>query len=100
LVLVNPEDNSGVHYEHTDTKTEMELLDQITEKWNDDREKIVEAGDQIVAETQKRMLSNLQGEISAKSLEKAYGMYEQMFDPMYGGFGTAPLLFSYRFPIY
>jgi uncharacterized protein YyaL (SSP411 family) len=68
----------------------MELLDQVTEKWQEDRERIVDAGNQIVAETQKRMLSNLQGEISPKSLEKAYGMYEQMFDPMYGGFGTAP----------
>ncbi|QGQ96749.1 thioredoxin domain-containing protein [Paenibacillus psychroresistens] len=68
----------------------MDLLGQVTEKWNEDREKIIDAGNQIVAETQKRMLSNLQGEISTKSLEKAYGMYEQMFDPMYGGFGTAP----------
>jgi uncharacterized protein YyaL (SSP411 family) len=68
----------------------MELLAQVTEKWGEDHEKIVEAGNQIVAETQKRMLSNLQGKMSAKSLEKAYGMYEQMFDPMYGGFGTAP----------
>ncbi|MDB5054961.1 MAG: six-hairpin glycosidase-like family protein [Bacilli bacterium] len=68
----------------------MELLAQVTEKWSDERDRIIDAGDQIVVETQKRMLSNLQGEINVKSLDKAYGMYEQMFDPMYGGFGTAP----------
>jgi uncharacterized protein YyaL (SSP411 family) len=68
----------------------IELLEQVKEKWGEERERIVEAGDQIVAETQNRMLSNLKGEISEKSLAKAYGMYEQMFDPMYGGFGAAP----------
>ncbi|MEX2461308.1 MAG: thioredoxin domain-containing protein [Paenibacillaceae bacterium] len=68
----------------------MELLAQVTDKWGEDYDKIMDAGEQIVAETQKRMLSNLEGEINPKSLEKAYGMYEQMFDPLYGGFGTAP----------
>lgn len=68
----------------------IELLEQVTQKWNTERENIVDSGNKIVAETQKRMLSNLNGEINVKSLDKAYGMYEQMFDPMYGGFGAAP----------
>jgi uncharacterized protein YyaL (SSP411 family) len=68
----------------------MELLAQITSKWQDGHEKLIEAGNQIVEETQKRMLSELEGDIDAKSLDKAYEMYDQMFDPVNGGFSAPP----------
>jgi len=68
----------------------IELLEQINHLWQTEPEKVVNAGNQIVHETQKRMRSNMQGELSPTILDKAYGMFEQMFDPMYGGFGAAP----------
>ncbi|SFL85239.1 hypothetical protein SAMN03159341_110243 [Paenibacillus sp. 1_12] len=68
----------------------MDLLPQITAKWNEDSAQISEMGDQIIAETQSRLIANLQGEISDKTLEQAFQMYEKLFDPQYGGFGDAP----------
>lgn len=68
----------------------MDLCSQIAENWSSDREHIVQAGDHIVAETQSRMLANLQGEIDENSLIKAFDMYVRMYDADYGGFGTVP----------
>ncbi len=68
----------------------VELLLQIADKWRDDREKVLEIGDQVVQETTNRMLSNLKGEVSEQTLHDAYETYESLFDPLYGGFGTAP----------
>ncbi|WP_207952941.1 thioredoxin domain-containing protein [Paenibacillus agricola] len=68
----------------------MDILPQITSKWDEDSVKISEIGDQIIAETQSRLIANLQGDISEESLDRAYQMYEQLFDPQYGGFGDAP----------
>jgi uncharacterized protein YyaL (SSP411 family) len=68
----------------------MEILPQINAKWEEDSGKISEIGDQIIADTQSRMISNLEGEISEAALEKAYQIYEKMFDSQHGGFGDAP----------
>jgi uncharacterized protein YyaL (SSP411 family) len=69
----------------------MELLGQITEKWNEDHEKIREIGDQVIQDTTSRLLENKQGgSISEGTLHKAYQMYERMFDSEYGGFGSKP----------
>jgi uncharacterized protein YyaL (SSP411 family) len=68
----------------------MDILPQITGKWDEDSAKISEMGDQIIAETQSRLIANLQGDISEESLERAFQMYEKNFDPQYGGFGDSP----------
>ncbi|XEC92620.1 thioredoxin domain-containing protein [Paenibacillus tarimensis] len=68
----------------------MEILPQIADKWENANEDLLEIGDKLVEEIQRRMLSNLQGELSEEILEQAYGSYEQLFDSQYGGFGHAP----------
>ncbi|WP_240419602.1 thioredoxin domain-containing protein [Paenibacillus periandrae] len=68
----------------------MDILPQIAGKWDEDSAQISQMGDQIIAETQSRLIANLQGEISEESLEQAFQMYDNMFDPQYGGFGDAP----------
>ncbi|MDF2715437.1 MAG: six-hairpin glycosidase-like family protein [Paenibacillus sp.] len=68
----------------------MDLLPQLAEKWQEDRTKVEEIGEQIVEETKGRMLSNLEGELSEQSLDRAYQQYAQLFDETYGGFGSAP----------
>jgi uncharacterized protein YyaL (SSP411 family) len=68
----------------------MELLPQITAKWNEDHESILEISNQVVSETQSRLIANLEGDISEESLERAYRIYEKLFDSRNGGFGDAP----------
>jgi uncharacterized protein len=69
----------------------VEILAQITEKWNEDHEKIREIGEQIIQETTSRLLEHSRdGEVSDETLDKAFQMYQRMFEPEYGGFGSAP----------
>ncbi|NOU97009.1 DUF255 domain-containing protein [Paenibacillus sp. LMG 31456] len=68
----------------------MELLPQLTGKWKEDPERVVELSNQVVSETQSRLIANLEGDISEESLEQAYQIYEELFDSQYGGFGDAP----------
>ncbi|MCZ8513070.1 thioredoxin domain-containing protein [Paenibacillus filicis] len=68
----------------------MQLLPQLANKWKEDPAKVAQIGEQIVDETQKRMIANLEGELSEAMLDRAYDLYEQTFDPQYGGFGDAP----------
>ncbi|UUZ79317.1 hypothetical protein LJK88_29615 [Paenibacillus sp. P26] len=41
-------------------------------------------------ETQKRMIANLEGELSEALLDQAFETYVELFDPVNGGFGDAP----------
>lgn len=68
----------------------LELLDQVRKKWRDDREKIIDIGEQITEIAQRNELANLEGEMEAELLDRAYKQYERMFDDAYGGFGQAP----------
>ncbi|MDQ1909321.1 thioredoxin domain-containing protein [Paenibacillus sp. GD4] len=68
----------------------MEILPQIAGKWRDNPERVLLIGDQVVEETQKRLLGNLEGELSKGLLEQAFRIYEKLYDRTYGGFGDAP----------
>lgn len=68
----------------------MQLLPQLAGKWKEDPEKVAQIGEQIVDETQKRMIANLEGELSEALLDQAFETYVELFDPVNGGFGDAP----------
>ncbi|MBO9610676.1 MAG: thioredoxin domain-containing protein [Paenibacillaceae bacterium] len=70
----------------------MDILGQIAGKWQDaeERERILDIGEQVVAETQARMLSNMEGELDDDALERAFEQYERTFDAANGGFGAKP----------
>jgi uncharacterized protein YyaL (SSP411 family) len=68
----------------------MQLLAQIDTRWVEDREGLMEKGNKIAEEVERRSLSNLKGEVSESTLEKAYENYRQVFDSTYGGFGSSP----------
>ncbi|CAG7652511.1 hypothetical protein PAESOLCIP111_06555 [Paenibacillus solanacearum] len=67
-----------------------EILTQIAGKWKDDPMRVAKIGEQVVEETKKRLIANLEGELSDALLEQAYAMYESRFDAEHGGFGQAP----------
>ncbi|MCZ8521443.1 DUF255 domain-containing protein [Paenibacillus caseinilyticus] len=68
----------------------MDILSQIWAKWKEDPAKVADIGEQVAAETQKRMIGSREGGLSEALLEKAYQAYEGSFDEVYGGFGGAP----------
>ncbi|WP_332089213.1 thioredoxin domain-containing protein [Paenibacillus sp. GYB003] len=68
----------------------LDILPQLAEKWGEDRGKVEEIGEQIVKDTESRMLSNLEGELTERTLDRAYRQYAESFDETYGGFGSAP----------
>jgi uncharacterized protein YyaL (SSP411 family) len=67
-----------------------DILPQISAKWREDQARIEQTGQQIIEETQKRMLSNLEGELSEETLHEAFNAYNRVFDEAFGGFGRAP----------
>lgn len=68
----------------------MDLLPQLAEKWREDPQRVAETAEQIVREVETRSLSELEGEVSEETLDKAYAHYAQLFEPAFGGFGGAP----------
>jgi len=68
----------------------MEILGQIAEKWKENRQLVIDAGETVADQTARRMISNLKGEVSERSLDEAFVTYKQSFDAEFGGFGEAP----------
>ena len=66
-----------------------DLLRQIIRLWNTDREKLLEAGDQITAMLQQPRTAS-DGMPSREILRKGYDQLRRSFDPQWGGFGQAP----------
>jgi uncharacterized protein YyaL (SSP411 family) len=68
----------------------MEILQQLQEKWQHDRNRILEASQQIVEAIRPRFQSVGAGELSTETLEKAFQQFSRQYDRQYGGFGQAP----------
>ncbi len=68
----------------------IEILEQIAEKWKENRQLVIDAGETVADQTARSMISNLKGEITESSLDEAYVTYKEAFDAEYGGFGDAP----------
>ncbi|MDF9407031.1 thioredoxin domain-containing protein [Pelotomaculum isophthalicicum JI] len=75
----------------------MDILTRVRDKWKQERDKFVSAGDQVARAIQYQtgMPSgdNPGKENLEDMLKKAFVQYKSQFDKQYGGFGTAP-----RFP--
>jgi hypothetical protein len=68
----------------------IDLLHQVSEKWQQNRDDIQQFGEQVAEEMSKRLASTGKGEISEDLLKTAFSAYADRFDPDYGGFGNAP----------
>lgn len=68
----------------------IQLLQRIQTGWQENRQQIVEAGNELVAHVRQKDESghsNLPDEVVFK---KAFQQFEMSFDPYHGGFGSAP----------
>jgi len=68
----------------------IELLRAIREKWEDNREQLQELGKEIIGRIAEVMNESAPGEPHAELLHGGYRTLENSFDPVYGGFGSAP----------
>lgn len=69
----------------------MEVLQQVVEKWNDNRDGILEASEQIVYHIQSDLAKRPGAETLSKDvLAEAVAGFRREFDERYGGFGEAP----------
>ncbi|HEY5227762.1 MAG TPA: thioredoxin domain-containing protein, partial [Opitutaceae bacterium] len=75
------------------------LLRAIARGWKEDRARLIEEGDRVVASLRERAMERPAPEGGAvvtfaaaagTAFEKAYQYYAESFDPVHGGFGGAP----------
>ena len=71
-----------------------ELVAHISDLWENDRSRVMEAAQQISAELPKMSGSFPGGEIGPETLKTAFSDYNGRFDPVNGGFGARP-----KFPV-
>ena len=70
------------------TATFSQVMDAVSAAWNDRRDDVVEQADRLVeAISQEIPVGDIPG---SAELAAAYGQIESTFDPVNGGFGTAP----------
>ncbi len=67
----------------------MELLENINEVWQNNREHVLATSNQVV-KSLKGYSEDESGEIPEDIFNKAYESFLKSFDPVFGGFGRAP----------
>ena len=69
----------------------MDILNQLSDMWRNDRNRILTSGDKITEAIQPQPIGNPSAPLPGlKTLEKAFNQLTQSFDNRWGGFGKAP----------
>ncbi|MBP2625784.1 MAG: glycoside hydrolase family 76 [Firmicutes bacterium] len=68
----------------------MDLLPRLQKAWQNNREDIIQSGDDIVELLQHSKVVSENVNLSKAILDQAYSQLEQRFDDKFGGFSTAP----------
>ncbi len=68
----------------------MELLTAIRKKWVSDREHLDELGEQVISTVAGHLEESSPGEPNPELLQRSFHYLEGAFDPVYGGFHSAP----------
>ncbi len=69
-----------------------EILTELAKAWTLDRDRVVDSGNQVLAELEKhvRVEGSSAGWLNTGALETTYNTLRRMFDTRLGGFGSAP----------
>ena len=67
----------------------MDLLERVADLWKNNREELLQAGNQVTAAINQEQTGNRQ-EPDRQLVERAYGQLARRFDNKWGGFGGAP----------
>ncbi len=69
----------------------MDILKQIADMWENNRQKILRVSDEITNTIQPRQgLNTPVNTVNIETLRKGYGQFKKTFDSKWGGFGGAP----------
>lgn len=68
----------------------IETLTQLTNYWDNDREKVLASSEKVTEHIQPHFLSHKKGFLSEETLQKAYSQFKDTYDHTYGGFGESP----------
>lgn len=68
----------------------IQILTQVRDLWEDDRARLLQIGDQMVRSLQEYLSVTHAGQLSAENLKQAFQRFQQNFDALHGGFGSAP----------
>jgi len=68
----------------------LDILERVGEIWKEDRERVLEAGEQITGAVRSRSGVSPGDGLAEGTLKKAYEQFRGRFDRQYGGFGLAP----------
>lgn len=68
----------------------MEILENIQKLWTEKRDEIISSGEDITQALSDSILAPSPGELESDILHQAFSIMERHFDPVYGGFGSAP----------
>lgn len=67
-----------------------ELLKMIADRWKNEKNRLLQAGDEILHFLKEQNKVALQGEPDKKLVKEGFAQFLERFDPKYGGFGSAP----------
>lgn len=67
-----------------------ELLKMIADRWKNEKDRLLQAGDEILNFLKEQNKVSLQGEPDKKLVKEGFAQFLERFDPKYGGFGEAP----------
>lgn len=68
----------------------LDILEQVIDKWQQDREKIMQTGDMITERVQFQPVGENANDTWDEIVERGFNQFVQSFDKKYGGFGQAP----------
>ncbi|WP_347491265.1 thioredoxin domain-containing protein [Desulfoscipio sp. XC116] len=68
----------------------LDILEQVTDRWAEDREKLIQISHKITGQVQFTPDNQLSDEPPAAITTQGYQQFRQSFDKRYGGFGSAP----------
>jgi uncharacterized protein YyaL (SSP411 family) len=66
------------------------LLEHLAKAWQDDRARILESGDNVLAQLEQYSAVRKSSVLTPDSLESAFLQFRRSFDSKLGGFGSAP----------
>ncbi|TEB07542.1 hypothetical protein Psch_01097 [Pelotomaculum schinkii] len=68
----------------------VDILTRVAESWEQQRDRVIKAGEEVVGAIQPRFDAVPEGEVGADVLDRAFKILRGIFDRQYGGFGRAP----------
>src|SRR5262249_42634610 len=66
------------------------LLEKIDEVWRNQREAVLRSGENVMAQLRAAVASSPRALVDRSVLYRAFKIFQQSYDPRYGGFGQAP----------